>query len=94
MTTKKYDCYRCYDEAWVCESHSSKAWSGGADGTKPTCHCGAPGMPCPTCNKTNPPRFPLGAVVAVALVDGVNYSHGQTIIKDDKIYIANNGKFH
>ena len=51
-------CIRCLDTYWVCEAHEDRPW----DGDK-ACGCGAPGMPCPDCNKPDPgslPRLPGG----------------------------------
>jgi hypothetical protein len=51
-------CARCQDTFWVCERHDDRPW----DGEK-ACGCGAPGMPCPSCNVSNPdnpPRLPAG----------------------------------
>jgi len=42
-------CGRCHDEAWVCESHPDEPWE--HEG------CGGAGMPCPSCNTDEPPRF-------------------------------------
>jgi hypothetical protein len=55
---KALKCTRCCDTYWVCEAHDDRPW----DGEK-ACGCGAPGMPCPSCNASspdNPPRLPAG----------------------------------
>jgi hypothetical protein len=44
-------CQRCRGEAWICEVHTDQ----------PEGHdeqCAGPGIPCPECNTTNPPRMP------------------------------------
>jgi hypothetical protein len=48
-------CWRCDDCGWVCERHRDKPWAG-----DDPCGCGAAGMPCPACNKEDPPRMPEG----------------------------------
>jgi hypothetical protein len=43
---------------WVCEWHDDCPWSG-----QNACGCGGAGMPCPSCNVSNPdnpPRLPAG----------------------------------
>ena len=52
MTAK---CARCEDTYWVCEDHDDRpSWD-----HPRACTCGAPGMPCPSCNRDDPPRpFP------------------------------------
>jgi hypothetical protein len=44
MMTK---CERCDDTRCVCEAHDTVPWR--------DCECGAPGMPCPDCNASDPP---------------------------------------
>jgi len=51
-------CTRCQDTYWVCETHDDRPWSGDK-----ACGCGGAGMPCPSCNVSNPdnlPRLPAG----------------------------------
>jgi hypothetical protein len=51
-------CTRCQDTYWVCEAQDDRPWDGEHE-----CGCGAPGMPCPSCNVSNPdnpPRLPAG----------------------------------
>jgi hypothetical protein len=46
----------CQDTYWVCETHDDHPWSG-----EKACGCGGAGMPCPSCNVSNPdnpPRLP------------------------------------
>jgi len=52
-------CDRCASSGWVCEEHDDLAWDAGDDG----CDCGAPGMPCPNCNKGQTPRMVAGSTV-------------------------------
>lgn len=47
-------CPLCGDEAWMCEKHSDRGW--------PHDECVGPGMPCPDCNASDPPRFGLGVL--------------------------------
>src|SRR4029453_19087854 len=49
-------CERRDDTGWVCEANDHRAW---ATASRRPCTCGAPGMPGPTCNTSDPPRpFP------------------------------------
>src|SRR6266511_1775962 len=51
-------CARCRDTYWVCERHDDRPWDG-----EHACGCGGAGMPCPSCNVSNPdnpPRLPVG----------------------------------
>ena len=48
-------CSRCDGTQWVCEAHPERPWLG-----ERACKCGAPGDPCPDCNKTETPRMPPG----------------------------------
>jgi hypothetical protein len=49
MTDRVIRCQRCDDCRWICEAHLDKPWDG------PTaCGCGAPGDPCPDCNRAGP----------------------------------------
>ncbi len=51
-------CTLCEDSGWVCEAHPQMPWEG-----PDACKCGAPGMPCPWCNKPavgKEPRLPDG----------------------------------
>lgn len=41
-------CPHCQDERWICEAHPDQP--SGHDGS-----CAGPGIPCPECNKTDPP---------------------------------------
>ena len=41
----KWKCIRCLD---ICEAHDDRPWNG-----EEACGCGAPGMPCPSCNVSN-----------------------------------------
>jgi hypothetical protein len=55
-------CLRCDNARWVCEAHPDRPWSEGPR----ACACGAPGSPCPLCNRTEPnelPAMPDGFVV-------------------------------
>jgi hypothetical protein len=55
-------CPRCYDTRWVCEAHPERPWEGGPR----ACGCGAPGEPCPICNRPEgdtAPALPEGFVV-------------------------------
>ena len=57
-------CARCANERWVCEAHPERPWGGEHD-----CRCGAPGSPCPVCNKVDAetvPAMPDGFVVETA----------------------------
>jgi hypothetical protein len=54
-------CARCDDDRWVCEAHDERPW-----GTSPrACRCGGAGMPCPSCNQSDPPRMPPGFKIDV-----------------------------
>jgi hypothetical protein len=60
-------CTRCRDTYWVCETHDDRPWSGDK-----ACGCGGAGMPCPSCNVSNPdnpPRLPAGFQRDESLVD-------------------------
>jgi hypothetical protein len=64
MTPPARFCARCAKARWVCEAHPNRPWSNGPR----ACSCGAPGEPCPVCNRTNPdtvPALPEGFVVDV-----------------------------
>jgi hypothetical protein len=53
-------CARCANERWVCEAHPDRPWDG-----EHGCPCGAPGSPCPVCNKADAvtvPEMPDGFV--------------------------------
>jgi len=55
-------CARCDNTRWVCEAHPDRPWVDSPRG----CQCGAPGDPCPVCNKTDEdtePELPEGFVV-------------------------------
>jgi hypothetical protein len=55
---RRMKCTRCQDTYWVCETHDDRPWSGDK-----ACGCGGAGMPCPSCNVSNPdnpPRLPAG----------------------------------
>jgi hypothetical protein len=54
-------CARCDDTYWVCEVHSDVPWGPYLR----ACECGAPGMPCPGCNGSDPPKMPPGLKVTV-----------------------------
>ena len=47
-------CMRCGDTGWMCEVHSDRTWPHGA--------CAGPGVPCPSCNTSDPPRALPGFV--------------------------------
>lgn len=54
-------CLRCDCVRWVCEAHPDRPWSDGPRG----CSCGAPGEPCPFCNRSDGktlPAMPAGFV--------------------------------
>jgi hypothetical protein len=40
------------NEGWIYEQHPDLGW--------PHDDCAGPGMPCPRCNPTDPPRMPEG----------------------------------
>jgi hypothetical protein len=42
----RHPCKRCDGCRWVCEAHPDRPWEG-----PNACGCGAPGAPCPACNK-------------------------------------------
>jgi len=51
-------CIRCWGARWVCEAHTDQPW-----GNDKGCLCGAPGSPCPICNRVAPegkPAMPDG----------------------------------
>jgi hypothetical protein len=60
-------CTRCDDAYWVCEEHNNVPWERGP--SLRACNCGAPGMPCPDCNRSagphDPPKMPPGFMVTV-----------------------------
>lgn len=61
-------CLRCADTRWVCEAHPERPWMGSAY----ACGCGAPGEPCPECNRTengNAPEMPDGFVIDTTRAD-------------------------
>jgi hypothetical protein len=41
-------CDRCAKCRWVCEAHPNRPWDG-----EHACGCGAPGEPCPECNRAD-----------------------------------------
>jgi hypothetical protein len=49
----KWKCTRCLDTGEVCKTHDDRPW----DYEQP-CGCGAPAMPCPSCNLSTPPLPP------------------------------------
>jgi hypothetical protein len=52
-------CTRCSNARWVCEAHPQRPW-GDVQGA---CCCGAPGEPCPVCNRVEAdevPKMPEG----------------------------------
>jgi hypothetical protein len=56
-------CVRCANTKWICDMHRGRPWNG-----PHACGCGAPGEPCPTCNRPGPdglPELPEGFVVDV-----------------------------
>jgi hypothetical protein len=60
-------CARCDGCRWVCEAHPERPWEG-----QTACGCGAPGEPCPVCNRSdadNVPEMPEGFVVDVKRED-------------------------
>jgi hypothetical protein len=60
MTEGVVICARCCNTGWVCEAHDNRTWDGPHE-----CGCGGAGMPCPSCNVSNPdnpPRLPAGFV--------------------------------
>ena len=55
-------CPRCYNVRWVCEAHPYRPWGSHMKG----CTCGAPGEPCPVCNRPDDetaPKMPEGFVL-------------------------------
>src|SRR5579862_4265431 len=46
-------CPRCDNCRWICEAHSDRPW----DGPR-ACGCGAPGDPCPVCNRVEGDQVP------------------------------------
>jgi hypothetical protein len=51
-------CARCHNMRWVCEAHPDLPWEGDFG-----CKCGAPGEPCPICNRADDettPELPEG----------------------------------
>jgi hypothetical protein len=60
MTEGVVICARCCNTGWVCEAHDNRPWDGPHESG-----CGGAGMPCPSCNVSNPdnpPRLPAGFV--------------------------------
>lgn len=56
-------CLQCANTRWVCEAHQAMPWEG-----QYGCGCGAPGEPCPICNKPDDgevPKMPDGFVTDV-----------------------------
>jgi hypothetical protein len=54
-------CDRCANCRWVCEAHPNRPWDG-----EHACGCGAPGEPCPECNRADgAPDLPKGFRVDV-----------------------------
>jgi hypothetical protein len=54
----RHPCKRCDGCRWVCEAHPDRPWEG-----PNACGCGAPGAPCPACNKpddNSSPALPVG----------------------------------
>ncbi|WP_316172162.1 MULTISPECIES: hypothetical protein [unclassified Bradyrhizobium] len=52
-------CPRCDGTRWICEAHPDLPWEDSPRG----CRCGAPGDPCPVCNRADadtPPELPSG----------------------------------
>jgi hypothetical protein len=47
-------CFQCDNTRWVCETHSHLPWQDSPRG----CKCGAPGDPCPICNKSDAETLP------------------------------------
>jgi hypothetical protein len=60
MTSK---CVRCDDTFWVCEEHPRLPSDFGP--SPRACRCGAPGKPCPDCNRSDPPKLPPGFMVTI-----------------------------
>src|SRR5262245_36149425 len=58
VTVMSPKCARCDDTFWVCEAHSRLPSDFGP--SPRACQCRAPGMPCPDCNRSDPPRMPPG----------------------------------
>ena len=46
-------CPRCNGCRWVCEAHPDRPWEG-----EHACCCGAPGEPCPVCNRVEGDEVP------------------------------------
>ena len=46
-------CLHCNDCRWVCEVHTDRPWL-----LDNACTCGAPGMPCQACNRTDEGEYP------------------------------------
>jgi hypothetical protein len=46
-------CERCDDTGWTCEAHDDRPWDSGL--SEHACRCGAPAIPCPSCNQSDPP---------------------------------------
>jgi hypothetical protein len=55
------------DTFWVCEAHPGLPFDFGP--SPRGCKCGAPGMPCPDCNRSagpdEPPKMPPGVKVTL-----------------------------
>jgi hypothetical protein len=45
-----WTCARCRGELWICEEHADRPF--------PHDGCVGPGVPCPSCNTSDPPRRP------------------------------------
>jgi hypothetical protein len=58
LAASGWTCTRCVGEGWICETHSREPVSHE--------HCSEPGVPCPCCNTSDPPRPPRGFVRLVA----------------------------
>ena len=57
-------CERCDDTGWTCEAHDDRPWDSGL--SEHACRCGAPAIPCPSCNQSDPPdisRAGIGVTV-------------------------------
>jgi len=47
-------CCQCDNLRWVCEAHRDLPWGEG----QRVCRCGAPGEPCPACNRVDGDTVP------------------------------------
>ena len=52
-------CPVCDDTGWVCEAHPNGPWANVSDRWD-ACVCGAPGVPCHSCNRTKERERPEG----------------------------------